>query len=107
MPATDVLDDPAMFEVVRVTRLSPTTIWRKEKRGEFPPRHHDGRCASWFRSQIAAHMEARRQNPSGIGPAPVKANEARRAATRRKADRKEARPPHRRKHERDFVGRRS
>jgi predicted DNA-binding transcriptional regulator AlpA len=80
MSATDVLDDPVMFlpEVVRATRLSPTTIWRKEKRGEFPPRHYNGRHASWFRSQIAEHMEALRTKPSGIGPAPVKANEARR-----------------------------
>jgi predicted DNA-binding transcriptional regulator AlpA len=76
----DALDDPLMFlpEVARATGLSPTTIWRKERNGEFPSRHHDGRYVSWFRSQIAAYMEARRRAPSGIGPAPIKANEARR-----------------------------
>jgi predicted DNA-binding transcriptional regulator AlpA len=88
MPATDVLEDPVLFlpEVVRITRLCSTTIWRKERQGKFPPRHYDGRCAAWFRSQIAAHMEVLRQKPSGIGPAPFKANEARRrqAAGRRR-----------------------
>ena len=80
--AIDVLDDPLMSlpEVERVTHLSATTIWRKEKNGEFPPRHRDGQHVSWFTSQIRAYMEKRRQNPSGIGPAPSKANEARRRA---------------------------
>jgi predicted DNA-binding transcriptional regulator AlpA len=85
MSATDVLDDPVMFlpEVVRIVRQSPTTIWRQEKRGKFPPRHYDGRCAAWFRSQIAAHQESLRANPSGIRPGPIKANEARRRSARR------------------------
>jgi hypothetical protein len=55
-------------------------VRRKEKNGEFPPRHRDGQHVSWFTSQIRAYMEKRRQNPSGIGPAPSKANEARRRA---------------------------
>ena len=74
MSATDVLDDPVMFlpEVVRIVRQSPTTIWRQEKQGKFPPRHYDGRYAAWFRSQIAAHQELLRANASGSARAPSK-----------------------------------
>jgi predicted DNA-binding transcriptional regulator AlpA len=84
MPATNVLDDPMMLlpEVEKVVRLSPTTIWRQERLGKFPPRSHQGRHVIWFTSQIAAYLESLRARPNGIGPAPKKANEARRRSAR-------------------------
>jgi predicted DNA-binding transcriptional regulator AlpA len=88
MPATNVLDDPLMFlpEVEKTTRRSGTTIWRDEKRGKFPRRHKQGRYSVWFRSEIIAYLESLRASPSGPGPAPKKANDARRqqAAGRRR-----------------------
>jgi predicted DNA-binding transcriptional regulator AlpA len=88
MSVTSVLDDPLMFlpEVEKTTRRSGTTIWRDEKRGKFPRRHKQGRFAVWFRSEIIGYLESLRAHPSGPGPAPIKANEARRrkAAGRRR-----------------------
>jgi predicted DNA-binding transcriptional regulator AlpA len=86
MPATNVLDDPLMFlpEVEKAVRRSGTTIWREESKGKFPRRHYHGRCAAWFTSQIAAYLESLRAKPCGIGPAPIKAIEARRRAARRR-----------------------
>jgi predicted DNA-binding transcriptional regulator AlpA len=89
MSATNVLDDPVMFlpEVEKAVRLSATTIWRKEGQGTFPPRSHQGRYAIWFTSQIAGYLESLRARPNGPGPAPAKANEARRqAAAQRRRD---------------------
>jgi predicted DNA-binding transcriptional regulator AlpA len=89
MSATNILDDPVMFlpEVEKAVRLSATTIWRKEGQGMFPPRGHQGRYAIWFTSQIAAYLESLRAHPNGPGPAPAKANEARRqSAARRRGD---------------------
>jgi predicted DNA-binding transcriptional regulator AlpA len=86
MPATSVLDDPLMFlpEVEKTTRRSGTTIWRDEKQGKFPRRHKQGRYAVWFKSEIVAYLESLRAHASGPGPAPKKANEARRQAARRR-----------------------
>jgi predicted DNA-binding transcriptional regulator AlpA len=93
MPAVDVLEGPLMFlpEVEKATRRSGVTIWREEKKGKFPRRHYHGRYAAWFKSQIAAYLESLRAKPCGIGPAPIKANQARRrqaAERRRSAKRK-------------------
>lgn len=87
-PLPDVLGDPMMFlpEVERATRLSATTIWRREAVGEFPPRHRHGKYAVWFRSEIIAYLELLRANAAGPAPAPVRANEARRQAARRRRE---------------------
>jgi predicted DNA-binding transcriptional regulator AlpA len=84
MSSTSVLDDPLMLlpEVEKTTRQSATTIWRKEGLGTFPRRHKHGRYAVWFRSEIVAYLESIRAHASGPGPAPKKANEARRQAAR-------------------------
>jgi predicted DNA-binding transcriptional regulator AlpA len=82
----NVLDDPVMFlsEVEKLTRLSGTTIWRRERAGKFPPRHKQGHYSVWFRSEIVAYLEALRAKASGPAPANVNANEARREAARRR-----------------------
>jgi predicted DNA-binding transcriptional regulator AlpA len=87
----DVLDDPVLLlpEVERLTRLSGTTIWRRERAGKFPPRRKQGRYCVWFRSEIVAYLEALRAETSGPAPANTNATQARRqAARRRRAQRK-------------------
>lgn len=87
-PLPDVLDDPLMYlpEVERLVRKSTTSIWRAERAGKFPPRHRHGGRVAWFRSQIVEYLESLRDSSDGPGPAPTKANEARRqAAAQRRA----------------------
>jgi predicted DNA-binding transcriptional regulator AlpA len=86
MPTQNVLDDPVLLlpEVEKLTRLSATTIWRRERAGKFPPRRKQGRYSIWFRSQIVAYLEALRAETSGPAPANVNANQARRDAARRR-----------------------
>jgi predicted DNA-binding transcriptional regulator AlpA len=99
MSPLNVLDDPEMFlpEVEKRTRRSKVSIWRDEKQGKFPPRHYHGRYAAWFTSQITAYLESLRAKPSGIGPAPMKAIEARRrSASRRRTDQEKTQPSRRR-----------
>jgi predicted DNA-binding transcriptional regulator AlpA len=81
-----VLEDPLLFlaDVERLTRLSGTTIWRRERDGKFPRRHKLGHFAVWFRSEIATFLEALRTDVPSPGPATVNANEARREAARRR-----------------------
>ncbi len=83
-----VLDDPALLlpEVEKLTRLSGTTIWRRERAGKFPARRKQGRYSVWFRSQIVAYLEALRDDASGPAPANKNANEARRQAARRRRE---------------------
>lgn len=62
-----------------VTGLSPTTIWRLERRGEFPARAQlSPGAVGWFRDEVLARLAARRR---GRRPAPEAANEARRSHT--------------------------
>jgi predicted DNA-binding transcriptional regulator AlpA len=82
----NVLDDPLMFlsEVEKLTRLSGTTIWRRERAGKFPPRRKQGHYSVWFRSEIISYLEALRADTSGPAPANVNASKARRAAAGRR-----------------------
>jgi predicted DNA-binding transcriptional regulator AlpA len=82
----NVLDDPLMFlsEVEKLTRLSGTTIWRRERAGKFPPRRKQGHYSVWFRSEIVSYLEALRAEATGPAPANVNANQARRDAARRR-----------------------
>src|SRR5262249_27760552 len=84
----DVLDDPLMYlpEVERLTRKSATSIWRAERAGKFPLRHRHGGRVVWFRSQIVEHLKSLREAAVGPGPAPTKANEARRQAAQRRRE---------------------
>ena|SRR5258706_16038515 len=90
----NVLDDSLMFlsEVEKLTRLSGTTIWRRERAGKFPPRRKQGHYSVWFRSEIVAYLEALRADVSGPAPANVNANQARRDAARHRRRRPEAMP---------------
>jgi prophage regulatory protein len=66
-------------EVHKVTSLSRTTIWRKERDGTFPSRRKiSTNCVGWLRSQvedwvrdslpvIASHVEASRKTSQEIG----------------------------------------
>ena len=47
-------------QVIRATGLSRTTIWRLEKRGDFPKRRILGpNCVAWLRSEIDQWLETR------------------------------------------------
>ena len=47
-------------EIVALTGLSPATIWRRERAGDFPQRRQISPGAvGWLASEIQAWMEAR------------------------------------------------
>jgi len=66
-------------EVRKVTGLSRTTIWRKERDGTFPSRRRiSSNCVGWLRSSvenwvrdsvpvITSRVEASRKTPQEIG----------------------------------------
>jgi prophage regulatory protein len=62
-------------EVRRRTGLSDTTIWRKEKGGEFPQRvqlSSDGMAVGWFEDEVDAFIHSRVRGPGKRPPsAPV------------------------------------
>jgi hypothetical protein len=68
--------------------MTASVLRRRERDGKFPPRHKQGHYAVWFRSEVAAYLEALRAEASGPAPANINANEARRqGAQRRRAER--------------------
>jgi predicted DNA-binding transcriptional regulator AlpA len=94
MSSRNVLNDPVLFlpDVERLTRLSATTIWRRERDGNFPPRRKQGKFAVWFLSEIIDYLELLRADKSGPAPAPAKANQARRDAARRRQENRTPEP---------------
>jgi len=57
-------------EVVAVTGLSPATIWRRERAGDFPRRRQISPGAvGWLASEVRAWMEGR-QYTQGTPPPP-------------------------------------
>jgi prophage regulatory protein len=47
-------------EVEQLTGLSRTTIWRRERVGQFPPRRAlGGGLTGWLASEVAAWIESR------------------------------------------------
>ena len=89
----NVLDDPVLLlpDVEKLTRLSGTTIWRRERAGKFPHRRKQGRYCVWFRSEIVGYLESLRAETSGPAPANIGANQARRDAAQRRRSTRQAR----------------
>ena len=55
-----------MKDVVRETTLHRATIYRLERKGEFPPRHRiTGARVGWWESQVEAFKSTR---PAAVGP---------------------------------------
>ena len=56
-------------DVARVTGLSRTTLWRLERRGEFPRRLRlAANSVGWIESEIRAWIETRPRGMTGGGP---------------------------------------
>jgi len=61
--------------VVKATGLSRTTLWRLERRGDFPKRIRLGpNSRGWLQSEIQEWIESRPRGMSGSGSNPESAD---------------------------------
>ena len=42
-------------------KIHRTTLWRQERKGEFPARVRMGRAIRWWESEILAHLQSLRR----------------------------------------------
>ena len=68
---TDLLTMLRLPQVVDITGCSPTTIWRKERAGQFPSRRRLGaNIIAWRSDEIQAWCESRPLADEANGDAP-------------------------------------